>query len=185
MSDNKYLNIVNEAGQIIGEDSRENIHKNGLLHREVHVWFYTPQGEIILQHRGKNAETFPDLLYVTVGGHVEIGEDFEQAALKEVQEETGVKLKISDLVLVYKAHAPIDTDTVTHKINNTIRAVYVYCYRGAIKDLQTEKGVGQGFEVWPLTRILNISNEDRIKLIFSILKEPALGILKKIQTMIK
>ena len=56
------LNIIDENGKIIGEDTRKNIHKNGLLHREINVYFYTPQGEIIFQHRSKNKETFPDLL---------------------------------------------------------------------------------------------------------------------------
>lgn len=41
MVDNRKLNIVDEDGNIIGEETRENIHKQGLLHREIHVWFYT------------------------------------------------------------------------------------------------------------------------------------------------
>ena len=71
MADSRKLNIVDENDQIIGEDTRENIHRKGLLHREIHVWFYTPKSEIVFQHRAKNKDTFPDLLDATVGGHVE------------------------------------------------------------------------------------------------------------------
>lgn len=60
---------------------RENIHNQGLLHREIHVWFYTPKGEIIFQHRAKDKDTYPDLLDATVGGHVEINSDYENTAL--------------------------------------------------------------------------------------------------------
>ena len=36
------LNIVDENDEIIGEEARGKIHKDGLLHRETHVWFLTP-----------------------------------------------------------------------------------------------------------------------------------------------
>src|SRR3989338_9985388 len=97
MPDDRKLNIVDEAGNIIGIDSRENIHQQGLLHRETHVWFYTPKGEIIFQHRAKDKDTYPDLLDATVGGHVEIGSDYLKTALAEVAEETGLKIAADDL----------------------------------------------------------------------------------------
>ena len=59
------------------------MHKKGLLHPEIHVWFYTPDKEIIFQHRAKNKDTYPDLLDATVGGHVDIGEYVDKAALRE------------------------------------------------------------------------------------------------------
>ena len=90
MADNRKLNIIDENGNITGEETRENIHKQGLLHREIHVWFYTPKGEILFQHRAKDKDTYPDLLDATVGGHVEIGADYESAALQELEEETGI-----------------------------------------------------------------------------------------------
>ena len=84
MADNRKLNIIDEQENIIGEETRENIHNQGLLHREVHVWFYTPKGEIIFQHREKDKDTYPDLLDATVGGHVEISLDYENTALPDL-----------------------------------------------------------------------------------------------------
>ncbi|MBU0636967.1 NUDIX domain-containing protein [Patescibacteria group bacterium] len=52
---------------------------------------YTPKGEIIFQHREKDKDTYPDLLDATVGGHVEIGSDYENSAFQELEEETGIK----------------------------------------------------------------------------------------------
>ena len=164
MSQKGNLNIINEDGEIIGVDSRENIHQKGLLHREVHVWFYTPEGEIIFQHRSKNTETFPNLLDSTVGGHVEIGEDYEDAALKETEEETGVKIKKEDLKLI-KFFRSNSFDPVTSRTNNALRAIYAYCFKNDIKTLKLENEKGAGFEIWPFEKILNASEEDKKKII--------------------
>lgn len=180
MSKKGNLNIVDENGKIIGEDSRENIHNKGLLHREVHVWFFTPKGEIIFQHRSKNADTFPDLLDATVGGHVEINQNYEDTAVKEIEEETGAKISVDKLVLIEYTRTK-GFDPVTNKTNNVLRAVYAYCFDKNLKTLKLEQGKGVGFEAWLFERVFKLSDEDRKKLIPEIVKEPTLNILRKIQ----
>ncbi|EKD43296.1 MAG: hydrolase of MutT (NUDIX) family protein [uncultured bacterium] len=182
MSAKPLLNTVDEDGNIIGEDTRENIHKNGLLHREVHVWFYTPQGEIIFQHRGKNADTFPDLLDATIGGHVEIGEDFESTALQEIREETGLEITKNQLVFL-RLVRDNNYDEVTKTTNNVLRTIYTVCFKGNINDLQLEKGKGVGFEAWSFDKIFEISQENKSNFIPAILKEPTTSIFKQIQTL--
>lgn len=180
MSKKGNLNIVDENGKIIGEDSRENIHNKGLLHREVHVWFYTPKGKIIFQHRSKNADTYPNLLDASAGGHVEIGDDYECAALKETEEETGIKTNKDKLIFIEYTRTR-SFDSVTNKTNNVLRAIYAYCFEKDIKTLKLEQDKGVGFEAWPFERVFKLSGEDRKKLIPGIAKEPTLSILKKIQ----
>ena len=140
------LNIVDERGNITGEDTRGNIHKQGLLHREIHVWFYTPNGEIIFQLRGGNKDTFPNLLDATVGGHVELGESFGDAALKEMEKETGVTAKISYLTLIETTRSNGTLDKATGNTNNAIRAVYAYKYVEPLENLQIEANKAGGFE---------------------------------------
>jgi isopentenyldiphosphate isomerase len=180
MSKKGNLNIVNENGEITGEDSRENIHNKGLLHREVHVWFYTTNGEIIFQHRSKSADTFPDLLDATVGGHVEIGQDYEDTALKEIEEETGIKTTKEKLEFIEFTRTK-GFDPATNKTNNVLRAVYAYCFHDDLKNLKLETDKGVGFEAWTFDSIFNISEANRKKLIPEIVKEPTIGILRKIQ----
>lgn len=158
------LNIVNENDEIIGEETRENIHKNGLLHREIHVYFITPKKEIIFQHRAKDKDTYPDLLDATVGGHVEMGDSYEQTAIKESEEETGVKIKPSDLILINKVRK-YSEDQATNKINNVFGVRYFYVYKGDAKDLKIETGKALGFEVWSLDKLLNLSDEEKAKFI--------------------
>lgn len=47
MADSPMLNVVDDNENIIGAETREQIHDLGLLHREVHVWLYTTSGEVI------------------------------------------------------------------------------------------------------------------------------------------
>ena len=183
MADNRKLNTVDESGKIIGEDTRENIHNKGLLHREIHIWFYTPKGEIIFQHREKDKDTYPDLLDATVGGHVEIDSDYENTALQELVEETGIKIEKKNLAFIQMVRSKT-FDTATDKTNNVIRAIYAYRYEGKVEDLKVEKGKAIGFESWPLEKIFNISDEDKKHFIPSIFEEDNLNIFKKIEKLI-
>lgn len=50
-----------------------------------------PRGWVLLQERDSDAPLAPDV-WGMVGGHVEDGEDFESAAYRELEEETGIRL---------------------------------------------------------------------------------------------
>jgi len=76
--------IVDEKDNIIGEEERSVIHQKGILHREVHVWFITPDRKIIFQKRKLGQETYPGLLDATAGGHVDRREDsYKNSAERE------------------------------------------------------------------------------------------------------
>jgi isopentenyldiphosphate isomerase len=177
------LNVVDEEGNVIGEETRENIHKQGLLHKEVHVLFYTPTGELIFQHRAKDKDTYPDLLDVAVGGHVEIGSDYDETALQEMKEETGICIEKKDLTLI-KIIKSRNIDTVTNTINNSLRAIYIYRYDGNIKDLRIEKGKSIGFEVWSLEKIQTLSLKDKQRFIVPNIEGEYREIFKQIRKMI-
>lgn len=183
MTDIRELNIVNENDHIIGKDTRDNIHQIGLLHREIHVWFYTPNNEIIFQHRAKDKDTFPNLLDATVGGHVEIGNDYETTAVKEILEETGIKTDKNNLSFIQKIRSKT-FDQSTGMTNNVIRAIYAYCYKGELKNLKVEKGRAKGFESWPLDKLFNISSEDKKHFIPTIFENDNLKIFQQIQKII-
>ena len=57
-----------------------------------------PQGRLLLQERDEHAPIAPDQ-WGMVGGHVEDGEEFEPAAYRELEEETGVRLAPGTLAL--------------------------------------------------------------------------------------
>ncbi len=171
------LEIVDENDNVVGLENRVKIHKEGLLHREIHIWFFTPKKEIIFQHRAKDKDTYPDLLDATVGGHVEPGDSYEKTFEKECLEETGLSVKVSDAVVLLKMKKKV-YDEVTNKINNTIRIQYAYLYKGKLEDLQLETGKAIGFVKIPLEKVLNLSEEEKKRFIPSIVGVDFLEIYK-------
>jgi len=164
------LEVIDENDNIIGLETREKIHKEGLLHREIHIFFLTSNYEIIFQHRAKDKETYPDKLDATVGGHVEPNMSYEETAVKECKEETGVEIDPKKLVFLGKLRKKT-FDEVTGLTNNTIRSQYAYLYEGSINDLQIEKGKAEGFEAWKMDDLSHLSESDRKKFIAVFLTE--------------
>lgn len=161
----EYLDIVDENDNIIGQETREKVHQEGLLHREIHVYFITPNKEIIFQHRAKDKDTYPDLLDATVGGHVDIGDNYQEAAIREIKEETGLKLDLNNLIFLNKARKEASLDNITGKINNVWRENYIYKFNGQLSDLKIEEGKALGFEIWPIEKIKIINEEEKQKFI--------------------
>jgi len=158
------LDVVNENDEVISQKPRDIIHKEGLLHREVHVWFVTPDGGIIFQRRAKDKDTYPDLLDATVGGHVEPGESYLDAAIKETMEETGLKLNPVDLHELKKLRTRSE-DKVTGMTNNTFRMQYAYLFKGKISDLHVEGGKAIGFESYSIDELQKMNDADKSKFI--------------------
>ncbi|MCE9628703.1 MAG: NUDIX domain-containing protein [Candidatus Vogelbacteria bacterium] len=174
------LEIINENDEVIGLESRKVIHQKGLLHREIHIWFITPDRKIIFQHRAKDKDTYPDKLDATVGGHVDPGMTYDDTAIKEGREETGVTLDLAKLKLVRKIHKKT-FDEDTGLTNNTIRSQYAYLFEGGISDLQIETGKAIGFEAWPIDSLSKLTEEDRSKFIPAILSKEFLDLFEESQ----
>ncbi len=172
------LEVIDENDNTVGLETRAKIHQDGLLHREIHVWFVTPQGEIIFQHRAKDKDTYPDKLDATVGGHVEPKMSYEKTAIKECKEETGVDIDIKNLVFLAKIKKR-SFDKATGLTNNTIRSQYAYLYSGSINDLQIEKGKSQGFEAWRIEDLPNLSEADKDRFIPVFLGNDILDLFNK------
>lgn len=172
------LEVVNENDEVVDLEPRSTIHEQGLLHREIHIWFITPRGEIIFQHRAKDKDTYPDKLDATVGGHVEPGMSYEETAVKECEEETGITVDPLKLVFLRKMRKR-SHDSSTGKINNTIRSQYAYLYDGALSDLQVEQGKAEGFEAWKIDNLSMLSEADKDKFIGLILQEDMIALFQE------
>lgn len=164
VEDIEMLEVVNDQDEVIGLEERSVIHDKGLLHREVHVWFVTPNREIIFQHRAKDKDTFPDLLDAAAGGHVDPGMSYEETAHKETEEETGVVMDPSKLREI-KKWRKLSVDEVMGAKNNTFRINYAYLYEDDIVDLCPEEGKILGFEVWHIDDLRGLSPADASRFI--------------------
>lgn len=178
------LEVVDEEDNVIGLETRVKIHKEGLLHREIHVFFFTPNNEIIFQHRAKDKETYPDKLDATVGGHVEPGDSYEKTAIKESKEETGINIDHKKLILLAKIKRK-SFDKVTGLINNTIRSQYAYLYEGSISELKIEEGKAEGFEVWKIEDLSHLSEDNKERFIQLFLSEDMMKLYNKAKKVFK
>ncbi|MGO4918961.1 NUDIX hydrolase [Maribacter spongiicola] len=92
------IDILDADGNMTNTTAmKSEAHKNGWFHQTVHIWFYTSDGEILIQQRGRKKDIYPLLWDVSVAGHIGAGEDIVTSALREVQEEIGLNIASSDL----------------------------------------------------------------------------------------
>ena len=88
------LDIVNEKNEVIGQAEREEIHRKKLPHRIVHVLVFNDQRKLALHKRPPWNIFCPNGWTTSAGGHVDSGESYKQAALREYKEELGVSSPI-------------------------------------------------------------------------------------------
>lgn len=110
----EYLEIINENGEVIGLAPRSEIHGNpSLMHRVVHVLVFNEKGDILLQKRSMNKDVAPGKWDTSVGGHVNPGEDLLCSAMREMEEELGIKGKDLEYLYYYVHTNPYETEHVT------------------------------------------------------------------------
>lgn len=86
------FDVVNERDEVIGRETRGNVHRLGLKHRAVHVLVFNRCGEVFLQKRSMKKDTFPGAWDSSASGHLNAGENYDTCAVREVFEEIGLKL---------------------------------------------------------------------------------------------
>lgn len=91
------MDIVDNDDNVIGSAPRDEVYDKLLCHRIVHVLIFNDEGRLALQLRSPNVSFCPGHWSTTVGGHVQSGETYEQAALREYQEELGTKSELEFL----------------------------------------------------------------------------------------
>ena len=97
----EYIDIVDKDGNPIGTSvPKSEIHSKGHLHNTAHVWFFTSEGNILLQQRAASKAIRPLLWDVSVAGHIDAGETPEQAAVREAKEEIGVGISEDELIKI-------------------------------------------------------------------------------------
>jgi isopentenyl-diphosphate delta-isomerase type 1 len=83
------FDVVDAADRVVGRASRREVHAGGLLHRAVHVLIHNAAGRFFLQRRSPGKDTFPGCWDSSCTGHVDAGEDYAEAARREMGEELG------------------------------------------------------------------------------------------------
>ncbi|MFT4688885.1 MAG: NUDIX hydrolase [Verrucomicrobiia bacterium] len=103
------FDVVDLSDQVIGTETRSAVHRKKLLHRSVHILVFNGAGEVFLQKRSQSKDSHPGRWDSSTSGHVDRGEDYDAAAVREVFEEIGLQLETAP-ERMFKIAACAETD---------------------------------------------------------------------------
>lgn len=88
----EWFDVVNERDEVVRRATRREVHATGLWHRAVHVLVFDAAGRVLLQKRSMLKDLSPGLWDSSCSGHLDAGEDYDAAAVRELAEEIGVRV---------------------------------------------------------------------------------------------
>lgn len=116
------------TGEPTGETRpRSEVHAQGLYHRAVHIWLLSPHtGELLLQRRATHKDSWPNRWDISCAGHLSAGDTSIDAAVRELEEELGLRFPASRLLFQF-THLEELTSVQNGKtfINNEFNNVYL------------------------------------------------------------
>ncbi|MBM7093657.1 NUDIX domain-containing protein [Streptomyces sp. S12] len=89
-SADEILDIVDEHDRVVGRAPRGEVYARGLRHRCAFVLVRDAEDRVFVHRRTADKLVYPSLHDMFVGGVVGAGESYDDAALREAEEELGV-----------------------------------------------------------------------------------------------
>jgi len=84
----EFLDIVNQNDQVIDTLSRNEVYAKNLINfRAIDAFLINDQGQLWIPRRTKTKRVCPLTLDASMSGHVSAGESYDQAFVRELQEE--------------------------------------------------------------------------------------------------
>jgi isopentenyl-diphosphate Delta-isomerase len=84
------FDVVDDDDTVIGTATRKQAHMLGHIHRSVLFFIFDGQGRVYVNQRAENKEFYPGYWSLVFGGHVDAGESYDEAVVREAKEEAGV-----------------------------------------------------------------------------------------------
>lgn len=129
------IDVLNKQGIKTGEVlSRSEIHRQGKIHRAVHLYLLDGAGQLLLQRRSQHVDHYPGMFSISVTGHVDAGESSRDAVYRELEEELGISAVPGEIVFLFSYRQDVQLNPTY--IDKQFNDVYV-CQRSFnIEDLK-------------------------------------------------
>jgi len=144
----EYFYAVDEKDNVLGKATREECHKNNIIYRSVYIFVLNDKDEIFLQKRSESKDLYGGYYTGSATGHVDFGEEYKEAARRELEEELGIKAKLRYLRKVRSFSG----------IEREISALYLCRHSGPISFNKAEIDEGLFMSVEEIERDLEIGD---------------------------
>ncbi len=91
------VQLVDENDRPIGGGKKADIYQQALLHRIARVVLFDEDGLVLIQKRTTTKDLFPGCWDSSAAGHVDEGEDYLEAAERELFEEVGITAQLAEV----------------------------------------------------------------------------------------
>ena len=134
----EYFDLLDENGNKIGKTKlRSEVHRDGDWHKGVHVWVINNDNEILLQRRCATKDSNPNMLDISSAGHLQAGDNSQEAAIRELKEELNLDVKPEELQFIETIKNSLKyTKTF---INNEFDDLYIVRTDKKISDLKFQE----------------------------------------------
>lgn len=136
------LDVLDENGIKTGEVlTRKEVHKLGLWHKIIVIAIIDENNQILMQQRSFTKDTNPGQWDISAAGHVSAGQTPLEAAVREINEEVGIRVedKYLNYILTYKKESYVREDYKDKQIFD--------CYIAKVKEIDMNKIILQESEV--------------------------------------
>lgn len=88
--EDELFDVVDANDRVVAQATRGEVHRRHLRHRAIHVLVFNSAGQVFLQLRSRLKDMAPGCWDSSCSGHLDAGEDYDAAAVRELGEEIGL-----------------------------------------------------------------------------------------------
>jgi len=117
------IDIYDDNGLFLKTATSKEAHTYGYWHKVIHFWIIDKKTKTLLyQKRAKKKLLYPNMLDISVAGHILSGENIFDALKRETQEELGLELDNIDITFLGIRRDSFKSSTI---INREFQYIYI------------------------------------------------------------
>lgn len=123
MTPEEILQVVDENDQPIGGATRKELKRTGLRYRIVRISVEDSDGNVVVQKRVASKDTYPNCWDNSAAGHVDEGEEYIDAAKRELFEEIGLRNVQLEEIAYYYAETVAPTGHILNRFTKLYKTI--------------------------------------------------------------